>query len=204
MFAQDPTYVNGRILVAYVREIVKRKTIDGTGREIGVTLEEIFDEIMFIFKAQYGQCPISIYDVATALTAKENDKPIFSYFVNYDKKTLWRLNKETFHPEIFFEPIKQKVKEKHKKLNVSIDYESMFKSEEELEEEVEKLHEKQVKLEKINDDLRSKQRLLIEPHFLDQTIRELDSNHYAVIDTYMTIYDSVIDVINTINDALNH
>ena len=202
MFEQDPTYVNGRILVAYVREIVKRKTVNGAGHEYGVTIEEIFDEISFIFHAQYGQCPISVYDVAKALTAKENEKNLFSCYVNFEQKTLWRLNKDTDHPQIFFEPIKQEVREKPKTLNVSIDYESMLKSPEELANEVEQLREKVTKLERTNDELRAKQRLLIEPHFLDQTIRDLDSNHYSITDTYELVCNKVLDVIDAIDDAL--
>lgn len=202
MFERDPTYVNNKIIVAYVREIVKRKTVPGAGHEFGITLEGIHDEIAFIFNAQYGQCPISLFDIATALTAKENGKSIFSCFVNFDKKTLWRLNKDTQHPQIFFEPIKKEVKEKPKVLNVSIDYESMIKTEEELENEVEDLRAQQRKLEKINNELRVSHRLLTDPTFLDDTIRLMNSTHYMISDTHELLATKVDDAITEIDNAL--
>ena len=57
-------------------------------------------------------------------------------------------------------------------------------------------------MEKTNNDLRAQQRLLIEPHFLDQTIRTQDSNHDTIVDTYELVLNKVNNVIAAIDDAL--
>ena len=202
MFQDDPTYVNPRILTAYVKEIVKRKTVKGGGHELGVSIEEIFDDISFIFQSQYGRCPFKINDIEQIMQATENNFPVFSNSISYDNKILWKLAENVSHPQIFFEPIKHEVKEKQKTFSASIDYESMIKDEEELENDLEKLREKQIQLEKRNTELRVSQRLFIEPNTLDQTLRTLDTSHYVLTDSYEMLHYKVEEVISAIDDAL--
>lgn len=201
MFYPSPTsYVNFPLIVAYVKEIVQRKTVQGGGHEFGLTIDEISEEIRYIFSMQFGTCPISILDISNALNQiDETGFPIFQYFTNFEGKTLWKVTRQVVEKEpqkYYFEPIRpdpkaqqnsnseehslstsqsfiSKQKEKAAP-SASIDFALMLKDEEELEEEVLKLKKQKSLLEKKNTSLRAIHRYLQNPQLLDEAIQQID------------------------------
>ena len=220
-FPNQTSYVNFPIILAYVKEVIQRKTVEGGGHEFGLTIEEISDEIRDIFTAQFGSCPISILDISNALNQiDQNGNLIFRSFINFEGQTLWSVSPEIAEKEpqkIYFERIKshnlpkikeespiivKKTKEKSNLL-ATIDFSLMLKDERELFEEVEKLKAKKLKIERENTNMRVKLRLLQDPTLLRDTIDDIYQYHNEISYTNEYLQSKVKEVIDEIDFALN-
>ncbi|EAY19528.1 hypothetical protein TVAG_136590 [Trichomonas vaginalis G3] len=207
MFPNQASYLNFHIIHAYVKEIVARKTIRGGGREMGITIDEIYNELSFILSAQFGFCPINKFDIQNALVMLENNQPVFLNFVSPDHNVYWRLTAPVQRQPMFFEPVKQITPESKMEMKKTpsaiIDYSIMLKSEEELMMEMEVLRKKKANLEKENNRLRASARLLQDPILLTETIRKMDVERYNA--SLATSYvDSKVDrLLDNIDSTLS-
>ena len=227
-FPNAASYVNFPLVVAYVKEIVQRKTVEGGGHEFGITIEEISDEIRFIFSAQFGSCPISILDISNALNQiDENGEKIFDFFVNFEGKTLWRVShgiEKRGQKRYYFEPIRSNPqnqanlkknedlissvsfisKQKEKTTpSATIDLSLMLKDEHELEEEIVKLKKRKSVIEKENTKMRVAHRLLLNPQLLNKTIEQMEVDRCNITDAYEQLSFHASDVMNEIDSIIN-
>ena len=219
-FPNQTSYVNFPIIVAYVKEVIQRKTVEGGGHEFGLTIEEISDEIRDIFTAQFGSCPISILDISNALNQiDQNGDLIFRSFTNFAGQTLWSVSPNIAKKEpqkIYFEPIRPQKPQKQQESPIidrkfkekttpsaTIDFSLMLKDEEELLEEIERLKARKLEIGRENTKLRVKLRLLQDPALLNDTIDDIYHYQNALSNTSQYLQSKTRDVIDEIDSTLS-
>lgn len=205
MYPNPAAYLNFHIVNAYVKEIVARKTVRGGGREMGITVDEIYNELSFILSAQFGYCPINKLDIQNSLVSLDNNQRVFDSTMTPDHNILWRVSVPVQRQPMFFEPIRQipqeNKNETKKTPSAILDYSIMLKTEEELLEEIENLRRKKAELEKENNRLRISMRLLQDPLLLTESIRKMDAEQFTTLNTTNYVDQKVSHLIDDIDNS---
>lgn len=209
MRSQTPNYLNFQIILAYVKEVVSRRTVSGGGHEEGVTIPEIMDEFRFIFGKSEDESPIDINQITNALFYQSNGVPHFESRLDpLTKHVLWRLNSKfssTMPQQKNPAPLrKSSISEKPKKANpiYALDYEMMLYDEDDLMREIKILEAKKSQLQKENDKLRLCHQMLSAPDRIELYNMETQSTFAFLADSFDSIYSLLDKTMLEVDTAL--